>query len=198
MGKLKKCQQCGKNKSIDEFSKRAASKDGLQPKCKSCNKVQNDTYRLEHEDYWDYKTGYFSDKKKWEYISEYMKADKSIKVYKINLPSGKVYIGSTKALLNVRMTRHVSDWFMWKKGLRKKYIPNLYDEFDKLGDKDKVAEWLRDNTFVLEETIGQRTRQHKREQWWMDRYTKDGVILANSARAYGQKKRTNTYKKKKV
>ena len=81
MGKFKICQQCGKNKSIDEFSKRAASKDGLQPKCKACNKVQNDTYRLEHEDYWDYKTGYFSDRKKWKYISEYMKADKSIKVY---------------------------------------------------------------------------------------------------------------------
>ena len=34
MGKL--CNSCGNTKSISEFGKRTASKDGLSPKCKLC------------------------------------------------------------------------------------------------------------------------------------------------------------------
>jgi hypothetical protein len=32
----KKCSKCGIEKGVQEFSKQKASKDGLQPKCKSC------------------------------------------------------------------------------------------------------------------------------------------------------------------
>ena len=32
----KRCSKCGLSKPVSEFSKRATSKDGLQPKCKPC------------------------------------------------------------------------------------------------------------------------------------------------------------------
>lgn len=189
------CQQCGEDKPREEFSKRTKSKDGLQPKCKQCNKVQNDAYRDENSEYWSYETGYFSNKQKWKYISEYNKADKSIKVYKIILPKNKVYVGSTKRHMTTRMTSHLSDYRSYKLGLRQKYIPGLYDEFDKLGDIEKIKEWVKSNTYILEETLGGRTRQLKREQWWMDKFTKEGENLVNTQRAYVQDSLYRRYRK---
>ena len=180
----KQCAQCGKVKDVSQYSKCKARQDGLQVKCKACNKIQNDAYRNEKPEYWSYETGYFSDKKKWKYITEYQRADKSIKVYKIHLPNDEIYIGSTKRLMNVRMGSHIGDYHMFKKGLKQKYIPGLYDAFDKIGSLDDIKEWISKNTFVLEETIGERRRQHMREQWWMDKYKEQGKKLVNSKRAY--------------
>lgn len=190
----KECGHCGEVKDVSQFSKCKARKDGLQHKCKVCNKIQNDAYRNEKPEYWSYETGYFSDRKKWKYMLEYQKADKSIKVYKINLPDGEIYIGSTKRYMNTRMSSHINDYKMWKKGLKKKYIPGLYDAFDKFDSIDDLKEHLSENTFVLEETMGERTRQHKREQWWMDRYVEQGKNLINRQRAYSAEHR---YRRKK-
>ena len=39
---MKQCTHCGECKSINEFSKATTAKDGLQDRCKVCNKRQND------------------------------------------------------------------------------------------------------------------------------------------------------------
>tara|TARA_R110000796_G_scaffold144236_1_gene260931 strand:+ start:1045 stop:1659 length:615 start_codon:yes stop_codon:yes gene_type:complete len=192
----KVCNNCGKDKPITEYSKRSKSKDGLQPKCKQCNKEFNDTYRKHNKEYWSFKTGYFSDKTKWKYIADYSRADKSIKVYKIEFDDGSLYIGSTKRPLTTRMISHVSDWWAYENGLVKKCIPGLYEQFNKLATKDAIKKHLKQNVSVLEETIGERTRQYKREQWWMDKYEAKGIKLLNHSRAYGVTPRTNTYIKK--
>lgn len=43
---FKLCQKCGVNTSIEKFSKCRSAKDGLQPKCKDCEKK----YRLENKE----------------------------------------------------------------------------------------------------------------------------------------------------
>lgn len=191
------CKQCGKDKPRKEFSKRTKSKDGLQPKCKSCNKVQNDAYRDENSEYWSYETGYFSDKQKWKYISEYNRADKSIKIYKIILPDNKIYVGSTKRHMSTRMTSHLADYRAYTLGLRQKYIPGLYEAFEKIGDIQKIKDYLKSNTYVLEETVGGRTRQLKREQWWMDKFRSKGEELVNTQRAYVKDSLYRRYRKDK-
>ncbi len=47
MGITKKCQACGIDKDQSEYSKRSASKDGLQQRCKQCNKKDNHKFRTE-------------------------------------------------------------------------------------------------------------------------------------------------------
>ena len=37
---MKKCSRCGETKTVDQFSKRARSKDGLNHWCKDCNKAE--------------------------------------------------------------------------------------------------------------------------------------------------------------
>ena len=179
MEKLK-CNNCYETKLVTEFSKCRSRKTGYQGKCKSCNKKDNDKYRKENKNYWSYEFGYFSDKKKWKYISEYMAADKPIKVYRIDLPSGSHYIGSTKALMNVRMTRHVVDYRRAKDGHRDRCIPGLHSEFDKFFTTyEELREYLKSNTYILEETMGGRKRQMSREQFWIDRHKELGHELCN-------------------
>lgn len=42
---MKQCNQCKTFKEPTEFSKRSASRDGLQPSCKVCNQKDNDKFR---------------------------------------------------------------------------------------------------------------------------------------------------------
>jgi hypothetical protein len=175
------CNSCNKTKPYIEFSKCRARKTGYQGKCKACNKKDNDKFRSENKEYWSYEYGYFSDKKKWKYISEYMAADKPIKVYKIKLPNNKVYIGSTKALMNVRMARHVQDYRRYTQGDKSRSIPLLYKSIDEFFTTyDDLRDYLKSNTYVIEETMGGRKRQMTREQFWIDRYRQQGKELCNS------------------
>jgi len=53
---MKKCIQCCEYKDTTHFSKRSISPDGLQPKCKECNKTDNAKFREIKPDYkkvWD-------------------------------------------------------------------------------------------------------------------------------------------------
>jgi hypothetical protein len=174
------CTQCNTTKPTTEFSKCRARKTGYQNKCKSCNKKDNDIYRTENKEYWSYEHGYFSDKKNWKYISEYMAADKSIKIYKIELPNNKYYIGSTKALLNVRMSRHIQDYRRYRNGYRNKTIPLLHKELDNMfTNYEDLRDFLKSNTYILEETRGGRKIQMSEEQFWIDRDKKHGYELCN-------------------
>lgn len=175
----KHCNKCDTLKEVSHFSKCNSRKDGLQPYCKDCNKKDNSIFRKLRPEYWSYETGYFSDKDKWQYIGEWQKADKSIKVYKITFPDGKVYIGSTKCHLGLRLSRHVRDYIGFKEGTRTGKIPKLYKKFDEINDYEEIKKCIKENTIVLEETYGSRAKQYKREQWWIDRYIKLGIELLN-------------------
>lgn len=176
------CNQCKKSLPREKFSKCSARKTGLQSKCKQCNKKDNDEFRSNNKEYWSYEYGYFKHKKKWKYIAEYQKADKPIKVYKINLPNNKVYIGSTKALMNVRMSRHVVDYRRNRQGYpTARIIPLLHGAWDDMFTTyDDLRDYLKENTYILEETMGGRKRQMSREQFWIDRYREQGYELCNA------------------
>lgn len=47
---MKVCSKCGVYKPVSEFSKRKALKDGLRSQCKSCDKMHNDTYKIENKE----------------------------------------------------------------------------------------------------------------------------------------------------
>lgn len=49
VGAVKACNTCGETKPLAEFSKRSASRDGLQPKCRSCSKQWYDEHREQQQ-----------------------------------------------------------------------------------------------------------------------------------------------------
>lgn len=176
----KHCNQCNTTKEITEFSKCRANKDGLQWRCKSCNKKNNDKYRVENKEYWSYTDGYFSDKSKWEYIRKYQKADKTIKVYQIDI-DGKYYIGATRTYLHVRMNQHLNQWRYERKGLgfaKERRLPALWEAVKHKSEED----WkdILNNVKIVEETLGGWTKMLNREKFWIDRYKEEGKILLNT------------------
>ena len=175
----KQCAKCGKLKSHSEFSKRKASKDGLQPNCKSCNKVINDEWRENNPRYWNYEDGYFSDKSKWQYITRYQKADKTIKCYELTVGDA-YYIGVTKSHLHVRMNLHINQFRAQTHGkhyAKKRSLPKLW-EATKHMSEDEFLEVIK-NAKIIEETTGSRSKMYSVEKRWIRRYQKQGKKLLN-------------------
>lgn len=172
------CLGCLENLDKELFSKCRTRKDGLQPKCKECNKKDNQKFRKERPRYWSYEDGYFSDKEKWEYIRLYQRADKTIKIYTIKFPDGSMYIGSTKSHLNVRLSRHIADYKKYKAGDSKRFI-HIYPKFDEFDTLEELVEHVRLNTFIIDEASGGRTKQLRLETIWILRLTKQGYNLLN-------------------
>lgn len=175
----KHCYSCKKTKPTSEFSKCRSRKDGLQPKCKECNKKDNKQFREEKPEYWSYENGYFSEKQKWQYISLYQAADKSIKIYMIKFDDGSKYIGSTKAHLNIRLSRHINDYKRFREGRISRNIPYLHKKFDEFKTYDDIALHLKNNTFIIDECSGSRTKQYTLESKWITKLEKQGEVLLN-------------------
>lgn len=65
---MKKCNQCGLEQSISNFSKRKHSKDGLQSKCKNCESINNKIARQKNptSKYYNNNPNYYKEySKKW-------------------------------------------------------------------------------------------------------------------------------------
>jgi len=127
----KKCSKCTELKPTTQFSKYKSRKDGLQPYCKSCQKVQNDKYnpkyRLDNKDY----------------FTEYLKANKNGIIYRIVNPLGETYIGCTKKKLNVRFGEHKATYtFQKSKGYTT--FPSLHNSFDIWGVDGHIFEEIKD------------------------------------------------------
>jgi len=133
MALVKQCNKCGEIKEHSQFAKKTASKDGLQQRCKSCNKVDNLHFRTEinpkHHQIWQKQN---SDKVV-EIVSRYRKADKNGLIYYIKNPEGKFYVGMTKTHFIVRMIEHRAKWKRGINGKSKSTIPLLWDSFSKWG-----------------------------------------------------------------
>jgi hypothetical protein len=133
MAQTKNCKQCNKSKPISEFSKRSASSDGLQPKCKQCNSKDNLKFRTdkpEHHEQWQKDNA----EQHVRNVTRYRKADKSGKIYSISNENGEHYIGMTNTHITVRIFEHKTHY-------RRRHgdIPKLHESFDKFGfDNHKV------------------------------------------------------------
>lgn len=128
----KYCGKCRQDLPTTQFSKNSRREDGLQYKCKSCNKIDNEKFRTEinptHHSIWQKNN---SDRV-CELVRNYRAADKSGKIYYIKNQSGDYYIGMTLTHLKVRWSEHVSHWRLSNTSSRKR-LPLLHDSFDKWG-----------------------------------------------------------------
>ena len=93
----KYCRRCETEKSLNEFSKCKAYKDGKQIYCKACNKKQNDKYNAQNRDYFrEYSKEYIAENK--EHYKELMnKLHTSIPagIYAIYHDDELIYVGSS-------------------------------------------------------------------------------------------------------
>ena len=106
---MKQCNKCNEVKPYTEFHKRTyKGVVGWQYSCKTCQNRYNEKYRNEiRPRYWNPQDGYFSVRENWEYIADYRRANKDIKVYLLKVKDW-FYIGMTKSKLNVRLSTHRS------------------------------------------------------------------------------------------
>jgi hypothetical protein len=127
-----KCNQCDKSKDESQYSKCSSAKNGLQPKCKSCNKEDNLKFRKQinpqHHANWQRS----NPERLTELVTKYRKADKGGIIYSIRNPDGETYIGMTEAYLSVRSLEHKQHYKLAKKG-KKFTLPKLHESFDKYG-----------------------------------------------------------------
>jgi hypothetical protein len=147
MALVKQCYNCGKTKPTTEFSKCKARKDGLQNRCKSCNKVDNRIFRTEinpqHHAQWQIN----NPGRQQEIIAKYRKGDKPGLIYYIQNPAGQYYIGMTKTYLNVRLIEHRVKWRRNREGKSKLACPFLFNSFDKWGfENHKWGIIIKDET----------------------------------------------------
>ena len=128
----KYCSACRTDLPTTQFSKCSRNDDGLQFKCKSCNKIDNHKFRTQinpkHHSLWQKNN---SDRVR-EIVTNYRQADKVGTIYYIKSPDGAYYIGMTKCYLKVRWSEHLSHWRLTNTPRRKR-LPLLHDSFDKWG-----------------------------------------------------------------
>ena len=132
----KLCRECSKSKDITQFSKRSASSDGLQPKCKQCNSKDNLQFRIEkpeHHMQWQKDNAH----QHTINVARYRKGDKSSKIYSICNPNGEHYIGMTNTHISVRMLEHKTQY-------RRRHgdIPKLHQSFDTFGFENHKVDVL--------------------------------------------------------
>jgi hypothetical protein len=132
MAQLKHCNSCGQTKEISQFSKRSKSADGLQGKCKECNKKDNLEFRTqkpEHHAIWQKtnKEKFHQYVSKW-YNSKVIKDDSRSKIYTITAPNGKVYVGMCQTAFSRRVAAHRKTFKE-----NKRTLPLLHKSFEQFG-----------------------------------------------------------------
>ena len=163
--KTKLCRECNKVKEITQYSKRAASPDGLQMKCKQCNSKDNKDFRInrpEHHMEWQRSNADQHSRN----VARYRKADKSSKIYSITAPDGGVYIGMTQTHIAVRMLEHRAHF---RRGKVK--LPKLHESFIKFGIENHKVD------LVLELEGIDRTQLRFIENAFINSFTQQGKSL---------------------
>ncbi len=133
MAKTKTCSNCNELKSTKQFSKYSKSKDGLQARCKECNKKTNDN-------------------KNPTYYLENQKANKNGIIYTITNPLGEVYIGSTKRRADLRFMMHKST-YKYQKLHGYSTFPQLHKSFSQWGIDAHVFEVIKDLGNISKEEL---------------------------------------------
>ena len=139
---MKQCKKCGEVKDYSQFSKKTKSKDGLQDRCKACNKVDNDYFRFElnpeHHAEWQRNNS----KRLVEIVAKHRRADKAGVVYALINPNGEVYVGETKTHLNVRIMEHRVKYKRFLEGKVTSIHPLLFKSFERYGIENHKLEIL--------------------------------------------------------
>ena len=181
MKKTKTCTQCKIEQPTTEFNKRTAAKDGLQQRCKTCCKSNSKYFRdvLRPDYYWGDTEGYFvKNKVKTDmYNKDYFTANKSAKIYRIDLAEGS-YIGATKRHLHTRLTQHINDFKkVIRDGKSVAYIPLFYNALTnyELSDIKKIIR----SGYVIDQLNGNSAEMKQREKEWIIKLSADGVKLLN-------------------
>jgi hypothetical protein len=162
---IKLCKECSISKDINQFSKRKASPDGLQPKCKQCNSKDNELFRTENpEHHMEWQKS--NSEQHSRNVARYRKGDKSSKIYSISNGNGEYYIGMTNTHISVRMLEHRIHY-------RRRHgdLPKLHESFDKFGFENHKVD-------VLLELDGiDRTQLRFIEKSFIQVYKQKGISL---------------------
>lgn len=189
----KTCTQCKIEQPTTEFNKRTSAKDGLQQRCKTCCKLNSKYFRdvLRPDYYWGDTEGYFiKNREKTDlYNKDYFTANKSAKIYRIDLPEGS-YIGATKRHLHTRLTQHISDFKkIINQGPGAAYLPLLHQALLKyeLSDVKKIIR----SGYVIDQLNGNSVEMKQREKEWIIKLSTDGVKLLNILCNPNEKRQNN-------
>jgi hypothetical protein len=133
MTQTKHCYACSIIKPTTDFSKCSKSKDSLQPKCKECNKLDNQKFRVhlnpKYQVNWQR-----TNKPKWtKYVGEWNKAnayadDSRSKIYCIVNPNQEIYVGHSQTVFSARKSAHKKQ-YKHNKGA----LPYLHNSFETYG-----------------------------------------------------------------
>ena len=165
---MKQCIGCKQLKSPTEFSKRKSSHDGLQPKCKACNKKDNAVFREKRPTYkkeWDIKNPgaqaqivyrYWSrnPEKQMRYIHAYYNS-MGMGVYKITCDITQDFYIGYSSQLRARFN-------VYKRGTEtahKLVNRNLWDALVKYG--------VENFTFEILEQVEDKSMLREREKFWI-------------------------------
>lgn len=179
---VKTCNKCKELKPLVAFHNMKSSPDGKQYTCKVCMHKEGKRFRKDRPTYY-YGTSnsYFSDpenrEKLVQRIEDWRRGD-TTKVYVIELPNRKLYVGSTTQNILARINYHVDKYRRYRNGETKVH-PLLYNELDKY-PLDKAVKLLRKGVQVLEEHKGRdRDLGRIREQMYIHKLDMKGYSLLN-------------------
>ena len=131
---MKVCTKCSIEKSLNEFYKRSQNKDGLDSRCKACNKKICKTYRENNaENIKKYKADWF--KKNYERLKEKRKTYYEINSHSI-LESNRIWIQN-----NIERYKDIKKQYQKKNKVkliekRKEWVVNNKDKISELHKKD--------------------------------------------------------------
>jgi len=135
---MKECRQCKQTKELSAYSKCTSNKDGLQYKCRECNKKDNYNFRTEKPEHHEIWQSNHRPRVK-ELIKKYRRADKGGLIYLIRNPIGELYIGASEMYLKVRKLYHITHYKRALAGKRQR-LPLLHNSFDTWGVKNHTFE----------------------------------------------------------
>ena len=171
MANMKQCKKCGKVKETTQFSKKTRSKDGLQDRCKQCNKVDNKYFRTEinpeHHANWQSQNR----ARVCYHVSKWRRGDKAGIVYALINPEKQVYVGQTKTYLSVRMMEHKVKYRRYLENKLTNIHPLLYESFQKYGIENHKVKVL-----FLDENISKKELKQI-EKEYIKKYMQKGNSL---------------------
>lgn len=186
---MKKCNKCLKEKTLDDFNKSKATKDGLQYKCKLCEKSNNKLarqknptskyYNQNKQYYKDYSRKWISEnKEKWkQYYKDWQKEYQQNKyntdpLYKLRMcvgsrirltlkSQGKIKLGNSTEYLGC-------DYSYLKKHIEDQFIEGM--------NWDNYGEWEIDHIIPVSKG-GSFHYSNLQPLWWWDNLKKSNKIL---------------------
>ena len=176
----KQCVNCFLVKPLTEFNLNSTSKDGKQRNCKiCCRKLSKEFRKNNPKYYWGADNSYFVKNfyEKSNYNKKYYAADKTIKLYRVDMPNGSAYIGVTKRYLQRRINGHVSDWLRFKRE-NTPTLPLLHNYLKDFTEQE--IKQIFNSAYIVKELYGNRKDMLAVEKDYIIQLRKEGISLLNT------------------